>query len=252
MVRSFYLILATAIGLVIPVPSHSRNFPRIVHGDVSYPAPVGVWGSHEYTIIDAILRTGSVDAYPRLTSEATRPVFLKMIDAGNVAAVHDRSVPLLRRLIDLRSYDGYIGCIRARYNIHTRLGAPLQAELVLLQAFLLDLSALTVEMTEPFLVSLESNERQQLQQMNFFDTFATLKNHVAGVVTSLSETTVYSTAQRRELTEAIGRTFPAMRGLFTTLEREQTAAELLRLARSTGDPNLRRALTATARIVAVD
>lgn len=216
-----------------------------------YPGTAGVWGPAEYGAIEVILRLESVESYPRLASRATAAVFRKIIDGGNLAHVRNTSVPLLRRLIDLRSYDGYIGGIRARYNLHVQRGAPLQSELVRLQIFLLELCALTVEMNGPFIAALHPNERRKLQQMAFLDTFGTLRTHVSGVVASLGETTIYSDTQRAELAKALGRTVPALHGLFTPAERRRIAAQILELAAVSTNPSLRQTLIDVAESMAM-
>lgn len=243
-----FLALVVLNGLSV-APGAANQTARRSATEIRFPDINRLWGPEDYLKVDAILRSSPPWAFPRLQSANTGPVFHKMIDAGNVAAAQDRSVPVLRRLIDLRCYDGFIGSYRARYNIEVRRGAQLQQELVRLQEFLLDLSALTVDLTEPFAASLDPPVRQALSDMHFFDTYATLKNHLLGVVRSLSETDVYTVPQRTQLAEAIRRHIPVLRSTLNRNDQRALVAELSRLSAQTSDPALRQTLASTALIV---
>ena len=216
----------------------------------SYPPSDRTWGPLDLLTVDAILRASPAETYPRLSSAATRPLFLRMVDAAPFMHAADASVPLIHRLIDLRTYDGVIGSYRSRYNVGALRGALLQAELVRLQVHQLELTALAVQLTEAFVASLDEAERQQLKQMHFFDTFGTLRTHVTGTVISLSEARLYTVAERVELAEALGRTFPRLRRIFAAGERERMADEIVRLAGLSRDPELGRTLAETAQAIA--
>jgi hypothetical protein len=217
---------------------------------VVYPQTAKAWGPHEFLAVEAILRMGALESYPRLTSAKTRDVFLRMIDGGPLARVTDERTPVLSRLIELRMLGGYIGCYRARYNVEVQEGAPLQPELVRLQSYQLELSALAVEMTEPFVASLEEEELIRLRQAGFFNTFGTLRTNFWGAIASLSEVGVYSPTDRQALAQAVRRTFPRLRRIFAADQRERIAAELTRLADRAETPTLRQALTEAAGVVA--
>jgi hypothetical protein len=172
-----------------------------------------------------------------------------MVDAAPFMRATDASLPVIHRLIDLRTYDGVIGSYRSRYNVEAYRGAQLQAELVRLQVHQLELTALAVELTQSFVDSLDEAERQRLKQMRFFDTFATLRTHVTGTVISLGEARLYTAAERVELAAALGRTFPRFRRIFAADERARLGDELVRLAGLSLDPELGRTLAETAKVI---
>lgn len=241
------LVALAAAGVVAAArPWHSEGaaIPR-----VSYPPTTQAWSNNEYGIIGAILREGPLEVYPRLGSEQTRAVFLKIIDKGNVAWASQPEAPTLRQLIDLRSYDAHVGVYRSLYNLHARRGEPVGAELVGLQVFLLELSALTVERTEAYAARQSPADLERLRQMAFFDTYGTLRTHLEGVVLSLSERDVYSVGERRQLAEAIIGHFPAMRPIFAATDRRRVASELARLAAAAEAPDLHETLAAAAATV---
>ncbi len=249
--RTAAFVAVFVLGGLSATASLGLDVTRPRSTEFRFPDHDHVWRPEDYLAIDSILRSSSPTEFPRLQSTRWGGVFEKMIDAGDVvAAAHDPSVPLLRRLIDLRCYDGFIGSYRARYNVAVRGGARLQPELVRLQQVLLELSALTVELTEPFAASLDAPQRQQLADMRFFDTYATLKNHLLGVVTSLSEREIYSVAQRIELAGTLHRHVGVLRPTLSSTDQSDLSAELSRLAWEAGDPVLRTILTGTASLVA--
>lgn len=218
------------LALVLPGQGRADYAYAPLPPKIVYPQTATTWSSREFLTIEAILRLGPPESYPRLTSATTRDVFLRMVDEGPLARVADERTPILSRLIDLRALGGYIGCYRSRYNVLAQQGAPLQGELVRLQIYQLELAALAVEMTEPYVASLAEEERMRLKEIGFFDTFGTLRTNVMGTIVSLSEAKVYSAADRQELAQAVGRTFPRIRRIFAAPQREQIAAELTQLA----------------------
>ena len=249
MARRQLISALVVLGLALATPARADFVYPAEPKPVTYPETDRDWGPIELGAIEAILRAGPAEAFPRLASDATRDVFLKMVDSKGLVRASDEAVPVLRRLIDLRTLDGYLGCYRARYNVQTRQGAALQSELVRLQVYQLELSALAVRLTEPYVASLDAEERERLKQAGFFGAFATLRTHLAGTVMSLSEASIYSVADRIALAEAIGRTFPGMRRIFSRQDRRAIAADLERLSTGATDAGLARALLATAAVI---
>lgn len=237
------------LTLALPASGHADFAMPALPPRFAYPPTDRSWTSLELAAVEAILRLGPSEIYPRLSSAETGAVFLKMVDPGWLASARDSGKPVLHRLIDLRTFDGYLGCYRSRYNIQALAGAPLLKELVRLQVYQLELSALAVELTGPFVESLDAEERERLKQAGFFAGFGTLRTHLAGTLTSLAETGLYATADRVELAEAIARAYPRLRRIVPQGERARIAAEVERLARTTSEPALSRALATLSRIV---
>jgi len=238
------------LSLALAAPGHADYAYPLRPRVFSYPPSDRTWGPLDLLTVEAILRASPAEAFPRLSSVETRGHFLKMVDAAQLARATDESVPLIHRLIDLRTYDGVIGSYRSRYNVEASRGARLQTELVRLQVHQLELTAVAVELTQSFIVSLDEAELLRLKQMSFFDTFSTLRTHVAGTLTSLTEATLYTEAERAELARALGRTFPRFGRIFTAGERERMAGELDQLAALAADPDLGRTLSETAKAIA--
>jgi hypothetical protein len=217
----------------------------------TFPDTERAWGPVEYLRADALLRVLPPADYPRLASATSRRVFRRMVDPRNVAAVYDTGEPLLHRLINLRCYDAFIGSTRALYNLSLRAGVPVQPELVRLHEFLLELSSLTVDLTRRHTASLNPPSRQALVEMRFFDTYATLKNHVAGVIYSLRERAAYSASQRIELARAIKLHLPALLTIYSHAERRDLATTLTRLSAMADDPVLGETLAEAAALAAL-
>ncbi len=249
MARRYGMCFLVMLSLALPAPGHADFAAPPLPPRYAYPATDRAWSVLDLGTVEAILRQSPPEAYPRLALTQTRDVFLKMVDPGRLASARSGTAPMLHRLIDLRTFDGYLGCYRSRYNIQVLGGAPLQRELVRLQVYQLELSALAIELSGPFIESLEAEERERLKQAGFFAGFGTLRTHLAGTVTSLAETTVYSTADRIELAEAIARTFPRLRRIVPKDERARIAAEVERLAGGASEPALAKALTTLSKVV---
>ncbi len=249
MARRYGMCCLVMLLLALPAPGRADFATSPLPPRFDYPPTDRTWTSLELAAVEAILRQGRPEVYPRLALTQTRDVFLKMVDPGRLASARSGTAPMLHRLIDLRTLDGYLGCYRSRYNIQVLGGAPLQRELVRLQVYQLELSALAVELSGPFIESLDAEERERLKQAGFFAGFGTLRTHLAGTVTSLAETTLYSTADRIELAEAIARTFPRLRRIVPEDDRARIAAEVDRLAGDAPEPALAKALATLVQVV---
>jgi hypothetical protein len=222
--RTPILALAAASFLVLS-PGSAAEAPA------SYPSPFGSWSKQQYSSF-YFTHFSTRLALPHLRTPESRLLFRKLIDRANIEPILSSGASAEERQRDLRMILAIMGALRSSYNLATLGGEPLQEELAEVQAFNLYLAGAIADLTggKPIDPSCST----------------AIKTTYLGVVTSLSESRIYSAAQRRMLTDALAKRFPLLSELFSEPERRQLIHEAAALRDQAEDIELRLALSRLA------
>ncbi len=168
-----------------------------------YPSPATHWSEREY-IDFYFLHYNTHQALPHLRNAESRALFERLTDRANIGRILDGSAARLEKQRQLQMILAAMGGIRGAYNLALMIGEPLREELVRVQIFHLYLIGVVAEFEEDVAAARGG---------------PAMKTAWLGVIQSLSEEGMYSTAQIAALSDAAARRYPSIRELFTARER---------------------------------
>jgi hypothetical protein len=153
------------------------------------------WTSRDY--VDFYFRhyNGHVPL-PHLRNETQRALFNHLVDPGNISHIEQAAVSDAEKLRQLRIILAILGSYRAAYNVAVMVGEPLQQELTLVQIHSLEVAAAVAK-----LVRLSNTDEGSPS------AWATL---VEGVIESVGDRKLYSSAQRTLMADAIILHYPVI------------------------------------------
>jgi hypothetical protein len=198
---------------------------RAETGAALYPPSDRAWTKGDYVQFYFAHFNGN-HALPHLRDAAMRAVFDRLVSAENLARLVGSPRPEAEKLADLRLMLSALGEIRAAYNISVLAGEPLSEELARVQIFTLTALALAMQVSDA----------AGAAPSRAWDT------SVVGVVASLSEHDIYSSAQRLELADALSKQMQALRFALSERSKQRMMDQVGRLAARESDPTLRDSL----------
>ncbi len=182
------------------------------------------WTSREY--VDLFFRhyNGHVPL-PHLREAKQRALFQHLTDMRNITRIMEAPSPDQEKLRQLQIILAMLGGFRADYNIAVIVGEPLEQELTLLQAYMLDVAAAVAGLMR--------------KPDGAASAWATM---LEGVIQSVGDRNRYSPAQSAMLAEAISRRYPAIAAVLTNEDRRRLRGQALKLDPGDGNITLRRAI----------
>jgi hypothetical protein len=164
------------------------------------------WTSRDY--VDLYFRhyNGRVPL-PHLRDEAQKALFSLLIDPANIARIVEAPVSNDEKLRQLRIILAVLGAYRAAYNVAVIVGEPLEQELTLVQVHTLEVAEAVAKLVRLSPVDEGSST-----------AWATL---VEGVVESVGDSKVYSSAQRTIMANAVILHYPAIAAVLAKDERRR-------------------------------
>lgn len=200
------------------------------------PAP-RAWTAKEYKDALAALSSG---ALPRASSEQ----FARIVDAKNLARYRDKNVPFGERFQDLGEVESAVGAMIRIYNERAATDASLGRELDALLAFVVHLSALTVELGDDLVLTLDPNDATFATRMGGFNRMRQgALEVVTGVLMTLHEprTAPYGVTLLRDA----GDDWVALAHRIGPGARRDVVRSLAALETATSDPATHQALVKT-------
>jgi hypothetical protein len=172
------------------------------------------WTSRDY--VDFYFRhyNGHVPL-PHLRDETQKVLFNHLIDSGNITRIEESSVSNDEKLRQLRIILAILGSCRAAYNMAVIVGEPLQQELTLVQVHTLEVAAAVAKLV-----------RLSHADEGASTAWATL---VEGVIESVGDSKLYSSAQRSLMADAITLHYPAISAVLSGKERNRMDEALKRM-----------------------
>src|SRR5688500_7337541 len=171
------------------------------------------WSSRDY--VDFYFRhyNGHVPL-PHLRDETQKALFNHLVDPGNITRIEESPAADDEKLRQLRIILAVLGAYRAAYNVAVLVGEPLQQELTLVQVHALEVTAAVARLMR---TSGESDSAAT--------AWATL---VEGVIISVGDRTLYSSAQSILLADAISLHYPAIAAVLPEDERLRLRARAIK------------------------
>ncbi|MDP1700663.1 MAG: hypothetical protein Q8L53_06870 [Aestuariivirga sp.] len=142
---------------------------------------------------------------PHLRNEAQGALFNHLIDPGNITRIEQAPVSDGEKLRQLRIILAVLGACRAAYNVAVIVGEPLQQELTLVQVHTLEVAAAVAKLV-----------RLSHADEGSSTAWATL---VEGVIESVGDSKLYSSAQRTLMSGAITLHYPVIAAVLQEDER---------------------------------
>lgn len=193
-----------------------------------YPAADRPWTQADYVNFYFSHYNGN-QALPHLRSAPTKAVFARLVDQGNVERILAAPQPDAEKLRQVALILSITGEARAAYNYAVALGEPLQQELTQVQIFALYLVDVSVRLTGAVP---DRRWRSSAWKTTLF-----------GVLLSLSERDVYSTAQRMAFTDALAEYYPGIEPALNATDRRQFHDGIASLIAAEPDADMRAAQT---------
>lgn len=190
-----------------------------------YPPPDRTWTEFDYVQFYFAHFNGN-RALPHLRDADTRAVFDRLVSMDNLAKVSAASHSDSEKLAELGLMLSALGSIRAAYNISVQVGEPLAEELTRIQIFTL----------------VVLDDAQRLSRAVGQAPSEAWSTTIGGVIASLGESAVYTTAQRRELADALSEHMSALSPLLSKKAKEQAMDKVGTQAAGESDAALRSAL----------
>jgi hypothetical protein len=209
-------ILAFAIAGTLPTISAPR-----------YPSPATFWDARQYTDF-YFVHFNTHLALPHLRNPESRALFERVIDPDNVERILATAVSRQDKQRQLAMILSAVGGIRASYNLAVVIGEPLQEELTRVQVFHLYLIGIMSELADTPIARANGA--------------SAMKTAWLGVMQSLSQGGIYSSAQIAALSDAASRRYPALSELFSDEDRTRLRDQLAMLQNTQTAPESRRAL----------
>lgn len=197
-----------------------------------YPADALPWTWRQYSAFYFTHYNTNL-ALPHRRTGPSRLLFERLTSRENIDKIVAAPIGHQAKLTELAKILAAMGSIRASYNLAVIAGEPLQEESTEVQVFNLYLLAIYAELAGG---DLSANPAASAMKTAFL-----------GVVHSISEENVYSSAQVARLSDALARRFTILGPLFPDLERQDLVQRLSQLQSRQTNPQSRDAL---ARLVA--
>jgi hypothetical protein len=209
-----------------------------------YPSIEEAWDGTDYRALIQRVETDGL-ALPTLSDTATKPVFNRMIDANNIplrvglnsklsVTIRfqrlDSALQPLQKLVDL-------------YSNELKRGRPYASELAKLMVYEAKVFAALLDVSEPYLSSLEKDKRYQVHVDASNQMKSDARQLYSKLVQSMTETRIYSTPDILEMIKGALKGLPSYHPILTDQDRPVLARKLTQQISITSDQGLKAGLT---------
>jgi len=235
----FKILMSSAwllLGLVLAVPSADAQ--------KRYPSPDDPWDGTDYrALVQRVERDGL--SLPTLSDAATKPVFDRMVNTDNLPL----RIGLNKELavaIRFQKLDGTLQPIHklvVLYLNETQKGKPYTAELAQLMVYESKVSGALLDLTEPFLLTIEKDARYQARVAELDKMKSDARQVYSGLVRGMTETRLYAKPDILKMIGGAMAGLPSYHPVFTAQDRADHVQKLTQQISATTDQELKTALT---------
>lgn len=209
-----------------------------------YPPADDPWDGTSYRAVVQRVETEGL-ALPTLSNAATKPVFERMVNVDNIPLRMglNRSLSVTIRFQRLDSALQPIHQLVVLYSKETKKGQPYATELAKLMVYECKVSAALLDLSEPYLSTLEKDKRYHVHVTYLDQVKSGARQLYSGLVQGMTETRLYSRSDILEMIEAALNGLPAHLPILTSQNRRDLVQKLTQQISITTDQGLKAPLT---------
>jgi len=209
-----------------------------------YPPDDEAWDGTTYRALVERVETNGLPL-PTLSNAATKPVFERMVNTDNIPLRMglNRNLSATIRFQRLDSALLPIHKLVVLYSNETQKGKPYATELARLRVYESKVSAALLDVSEPYLSTLQQDKRYQVHVAYLDQVKSGARQLYSDLVQGMSETRLHSKSDVLEMIEGALDGLPSHQPLFTSQERRDLVQRLTQQISITTDQELKKALT---------
>ena len=237
---SMWLLLWTVLVVQSANAQNERNPPV----PERYPPVDDAWDGTSYRALVERVETEGLPL-PTLSDAATKPVFQRMINVDNIPLRMglNRNLSITIRFQRLDSALQPIHKLVVLYSNATQKGKPYAQELARLMVYESKVSAALLDLSEPYLATLQTDKRYQVHVAYLDQVKSDARQLYSGLVRGMSETRRYSKSDILRMIEGALDGLPSYQPLFADQDRSDLIQILTQQISTTSDRELKTALT---------
>ena len=205
------LLVALIFGASV---AHAGNVNGFASVEAGIPALSREWSGADYAQAAQVLAAGKLPL-PRLTDEQGRLFLQRLTSEENFSLYRNRSLPIQQRMEGFFKLMGGANAIAKQYMAAANKGLDVHREIAQQLAFLLHVTAVSVQLIDEFLPTVPKDEQYPVRMAGLKQTYSGLTTAFVGAETSLSETRFYSPDDLTILLNAMSETLPAVKKAFS-------------------------------------
>jgi hypothetical protein len=209
-----------------------------------YPSIEEAWDGTDYRALIQRVETDGL-ALPTLSDTATKPVFIRMIDANNIplrVGLNSKLAATIR----FQRLDSALQPLQklvVLYSNEVKKGRPCASELAKLMVYEAKVLAALLDVSDPYLSSLEKDKRYQFHVDASRQMKSDARKRYADLVQSMAETRTYATPDILEMVRGALDGLPAYLPILTDQDRQDLTQKLTQQIAKTADQALKTSLT---------
>jgi hypothetical protein len=231
---SFLWLLLWASLAGLPAYAQSAQYP---------PADMEWDGASYRALLQRVESKGL--PLPTMSDAKTKPVFERMVAADNIPLRMglNRDLAIAIRFQRLDSALPAIHKLVVMYSVETQKGKPYAAELARLMVYEAKVSAVWLDLTEPYLSSLEQHKRYDVLVGYLDKVKVDARQFYAGLVHGTTETSTYSKPDILRMIAGALAALPSYHPILTDQDRQHLTQKLTQQISATTDQELKTAMT---------
>ena len=239
--RHLFKILQSPVWLLLwaSLALHSANAQT-----AQYPPDDEPWDGTSYRALVERVKTKGL-ALPTLSDAATKPVFERMVNVDNIPlrVGLNRSLSVTIRFQRLDSALQPIHKLAVLYLNETQMGKPYARELARLMVYESKVSAALLDLSEPYLSTLQTDKRYQVHVAYHDQVKSDARQLYSGLVRGMTDTRRYSKSDILKMIEGALDGLPSYQPIFADQDRLDLVEMLTQQISKTTDRELKTALT---------
>ena len=209
-----------------------------------YPSIDDAWDGTDYRALIERHRKDGLEL-PTLSDAATKPVFERMVDDGNIPlrAGLNKNLPATIRFQKLDSALDPVHKLVVLYASETQKGKPYATELARLTVYETKISGAMLNLSDAVIAGLDKDARYQARIAEFDKLKNDARQLYSDLVQRISETRLYAKPDTLRIIRAALNELPAYQPIFTDQDRQDHTRKLTQQISATSDQELKTALT---------
>jgi hypothetical protein len=209
-----------------------------------YPPDDEAWDGTTYRALVERVETNGLPL-PTLSNSATKLVFERMVNTDNIPLRMglNRDLSVTIRFQRLDSALPAIHKLVTLYSNETQKGKPYATELARLRVYESKVSAALLDLSEPYLSTLQQDKRYQVHVAYLDQVKSGARQLYSDLVQGMSETRLHSKSDILEMIEGALDGLASHQPLFTSEDRRNLLQRLTLQISTTADQQLKKALT---------